>query len=309
MTTTSTASPLRLALIGAGAMGANYVRAVQTTPDVQITAIIDNHVDRANEIGAVIGARAARSLDHAGEIDAVLVVVPTAAHRRVGEPLLRRGVPCLVEKPLALTEVDCRALIAAAAAGKTVLQVGHIERFNAAMVALQAQELAGAAIAKLTARRMNAGSARVTDIDVVMDLMVHDIDAVLAVKREPVTGVAATGDKDHAVARLTFADGAHAEITASRVTPGRTRDLSVVMTDGRIYALDYIERALTLDGAALPVTADANALGRQMSAFAHSIRRGRAPQVSGAEALDVMTVAWRVQEALGLPVGSPKDAS
>ncbi len=114
------------------------------------------------------------------------------------------------------------------------------------------------------------------------------------------TDVRATGDQDHAVATLQFEDGATAEITASRVTPGRTRDLTVTLHDGKTYALDYIERTLSVDGVTIPVTADANSLGRQMSAFAHSIRTQTPPQISGGDALSVMDVTWRVQKALGL---------
>ncbi len=290
--------PFKLALVGAGAMGANYVKAVQSVPDVRITAVVDPVVERANAVGAVIGARAARTLDHAGDFDAVVVAVPSAAHRAVAEPLLQRGVPCLVEKPFALTAEDCRALIAAA--GKTCLHVGHVERFNAAIQAFLALNLPYGGIRALTARRMNAGSARVVDIDVVQDLMVHDIDVVMAIKQIPVVEVAATGDKDHAVAVLTFADGATAEVTASRITEGRTRDLAVEMKDGAVYAADYIQRTLTRDGAALEVTGDANNLGRQMTSFAHAVRTGGRTAVSGDDALAVMEVVWRVQKALGL---------
>ena len=192
------------------------------------------------------------------------------------------------------------ALIAAAARGRARLQVGHVERYNATMQALLARNIALAEIRTLTARRMNAGSARVMDIDVVLDLMVHDIDAVIAVKKSPVTDVSATGTKDPAVAVLTFADGATAHVTASRVTEGRTRDLTVEMKGGAVYALDYIERTLTRDGAPLPVAGDANNLGRQMTSFARAIRSGSATEVSGEDALAVMEVVWRVQKALGL---------
>lgn len=291
---------MRLALIGAGAMGANYVRAVQSMTDVRIVAVVDPQVERANQMCAVIGARAAASLAHAGDFDAVIVAVPSADHRPVAEPLLARGVHCLVEKPFALTEEDCRALIAAAAHGNARLQVGHVERYNAAMQALLAYNMPVSDIRTLTARRMNAGSARVMDIDVVLDLMVHDIDAVMAVKKSPVTDVSASGTKDHAVAVLTFADGAAAHVTASRVTEGRTRDLTIEMKDGAVYALDYIERSLTRDGAPLPVPGDANNLGRQMTSFARAIRAGSAAEVSGEDALAVMDVVWRVQKALGL---------
>lgn len=293
-------SPLKLALIGAGAMGANYVKAVQALTDVKIVAIVDTHVERANQVGAVIGARAAASLAYAGEIDAALVVVPSADHRAVAEPLLARGLHCLVEKPFALTEEDCRALMAAAEKTGACLQIGHVERFNAAVQALLAHQPPPAEMRSLTARRMNAGSARVTDIDVVLDLMVHDLDVVLALKQAPVTDIRAIGSKDHAVATLTFADGATAHLTASRITEGRTRDLSIEMSDGAVYGVDFIQRSLTRDGVSLSVPGDANNLGRQMTSFAHSIRNGAPPAVSGADALAAMQIVWRIQKALGL---------
>jgi predicted dehydrogenase len=294
-------NPLRLALIGAGAMGTNYVRAVQSVADVRIVAVVDEKVERANQVGAVIGARAAASMSYAGEVDAVIVAVPSADHRSVAEPLLARGVHCLVEKPFALTEDDCRALIAAAKAGGACLQIGHVERYNAALQALLAQNLASSEILSLTARRMNAASARVTDIDVVLDLMVHDIDVVMALKSgATVTDVRAAGTKDHAEAVLTFADGAAAHLTASRVTQGRTRDLAIELMDGAVYALDYFERTLTRDGAALAVAGDANNLGRQMTGFANAVRTGRAPEVGAEDALAVMNVVWQVQRALGI---------
>lgn len=296
----SNLAPLKLALIGAGAMGANYVKAVQTLTDVKIVALVDKDVERANRVGAVIGARAAASPAYAGEIDAALVVVPSADHRTVAEPLLARGLPCLVEKPFALTEQDCRALMTAAAKSGACLQVGHVERFNAGVQALLALKPASSEMRLLTARRMNSGSARVTDIDVVLDLMVHDLDVVMALKGLPVTEIRAMGTKDHAVAALTFSDGATAHLTASRITEGRTRDLAVEMKDGAVYGVDFIGRSLTRDGVALPVAGDANNLGRQMTSFAHSIRNGAPPAVSGQDALDVMQVVWRVQKALGL---------
>ena len=292
--------PFRLALVGAGAMGANYVKAVQALRDVRITAVIDTSVERANQVGAVIGARAAKALDYAGDFDGVIVATPSATHRSVAEPLLARGIPCLVEKPIALTTEDCRALIAAAEATHTCLQVGHVERFNAAIQAFLALNPPRGEIRALTARRMNAGSARVIDIDVVQDLMVHDLDVVMAIKQSAVADVTATGTKDHAVATLAFADGATAMVTASRVTEGRTRDLAVEMKDGAVYAVDYIQRALTRDGVELSVTGDANNLGRQMTGFAHAVRTGTRPAVSGDDALAVMEVVWRVQKALGL---------
>jgi predicted dehydrogenase len=293
-------NPLRLALIGAGAMGANYVKAAQGVGGVRIVAVVDEKVERANQVSAVIGARAAASIAYAGEVDAVIVAVPSADHRAVAEPLLARGLHCLVEKPFALSEEDCRALMAAADAGGACLQIGHVERFNAAVQALLTQDPLASEIRSLTGRRMNAASARVLDIDVALDLMVHDIDVVMALKRAAVTDVRATGTKDHAVAAVTFADGTSAHLTASRVTQGRTRDLVVEMKDGAVYAIDYIERTLSRDGVPLPVAGDANSLGRQMTSFARAVRTGTTPDVSGTDALAVMDVVWRVQRALGI---------
>lgn len=281
-------------------MGANYVRATQGLRDIQLVAVVDEMMDRATQAGAAIGARVTTQLVHAGDFEAAIVAVPSAAHSAVAVPLLRRGVHCLVEKPLALTREDCDALMAAAKDGGAVLQVGHVERFNAAVMALLAENPNPADIKQIVARRMNAGSARVTDIDVVLDLMVHDIDVVMALKRSPVHEVTATGDKDHAVARLAFEDGTFADVTASRTTPGRVRDLSVVMDDGAVYALDYIERTLTHRGADISVAGDANPLGRQVRDFARCIRRHETPQVCADQALRVLEIVWRTQQALGL---------
>jgi predicted dehydrogenase len=123
---------------------------------------------------------------------------------------------------------------------------------------------------------------------------------VMAVKNVAVADVQAAGTKDHAEAVLAFADGTAAHLTASRVTQGRTRDLALELMDGAIYALDYFERTLTRDGAALAVTGDANNLGRQMTSFARAVRTGRAPEIGADDALAVMNVVWQVQRALGI---------
>jgi predicted dehydrogenase len=298
-----TSPQLRLAVIGAGVMGRRHLNAVSTRSDTALTAIIDPNDDAARTTAAMAGCAVAKSPEElVGKVDAVIVAAPTAAHAHIALPLLRAGIACLVEKPLAGSEAECRALIEAARG--TVLQVGHVERFNPAVETLT-RAVEAAHIRALVARRMSAASARVTDIGVVDDLMVHDIDIALALKRTPVTAVSAAGNDDHAAALVTFADGCVANFIASRLTATRVRDLDVVATDA-FFHLDYIERTLTRSqrrGADQAQTSEiavpsGDALGAQLADFLESIRAQRPPRVSGADALAVMQIAWRIRAAL-----------
>jgi predicted dehydrogenase len=156
-------------------------------------------------------------------------------------------------------------------------------------------------VRQIAARRISAASARVKDIDVIMDLMVHDIDVVMALVQQPVTGISALGNADHAKALLTFRDGATAALTASRTEPGRIRDLTVTL-DAGVLEMDYIGRTLkevgNENGRSLPVPMH-DALTAQLSSFMAAVRGDRVT-VSALEAMAVMDVAWRVQTALGL---------
>lgn len=290
-------SPIKLAVIGLGVMGARHARAVAAHPDATLAALVDMtsaHDELAKELGATAYAD---FRDVIGKVDAAVVAVPTALHADVAAPLLNAGIACLVEKPFVGNYDEGRTLIAAAQARNVALQIGHIERFNPAMMALLDHVADPFSVRQVTARRISAASARVKDIDVIMDLMVHDIDAVMALVQQPVTGVSALGSADHAKALLTFRDGATAAITASRTEPGRIRDLTVALNTGTLE-MDYIARTLNEDGRALPVR-DHDALTAQLSSFLTAVRGDRVA-VSAAEAMAVMDVAWRIQTALGL---------
>jgi predicted dehydrogenase len=280
--------PLKLAVVGAGVMGRNYLRAAKTA-GLEIAAVIDADHEKALAAGVEFGLAALTS--GSDDFDAMVVAVPTAAHAAVALPLLRNGVHCLVEKPFAASDAECRALIDAAATSGAVLQVGHVERFNPAVEALLSQKIEPASIQKIAARRMGPASARVTDISVVLDLMVHDLDIILALKPLPVTDVAISGNIDHAEAEVLFADRTTARLIASRTAATRTRDL-VVTTSGGTYHLDYI--AKNLQGQVYP----GDALADQLSDFMMCIREGKAPRVTGAAALRVMQVTWRIEAAL-----------
>jgi len=283
-----------LVLIGVGVMGRNYLRAAKAA-GIEIAAVSDINADHARAAAAEFGCRFVDDLS-AADITAAVIAVPTAAHASTAGALLQRGVHCLVEKPFAATEAECRALIESAAINNVVLQVGHIERFNPAIAALRAKELDPAAITTITARRMGPASARVTDVGVVVDLMVHDLDIVLVLKRSSVTRVEARGNRDHAEAQVTFADGTTAFLTASRTSPTRVRDLDVSTRDGG-YHLDYIAKSLATDNALETLTGDA--LAAELTHFLDCIQTNRRPDVTGDQALEVMKLAWRIEAALG----------
>ncbi len=281
----------KLAVIGAGVMGRNHLRAAQNG-GIAIAGVFDSDLARARAAHTDFGATVLETL---GSIDAAIIAVPTAAHFPTALPLLKKGVHCLVEKPFAATESECRQMIEAAAVNRAVLQIGHIERFNPAVEALAARKPAG--ITRLTARRAGPASARVSDISVVLDLMVHDLDAILTLKPLAVTTVTATGTRDQAEAELTFADSATASLMASRVATERLRDLHISAADHR-WHLDYIAKSLAEDDGP-PMVFTGDALAAQMQDFIASIEGKRLPRVTGEAALAVMKLAWRIEAALG----------
>lgn len=289
---------LRLAVVGAGLMGRNHLRAAKAA-GIEIAGVMDADADRAHAAAAEFGCTIAPDLRTMG---AVVIAIPTAAHAATALTLLQAGIHCLIEKPLAPSEAECEALIDAAETAGAVLQVGHVERFNPAVDALLAQGISPTDVTLITSRRTGPAGARVSDVSVVADLMVHDLDIVLALKPLPVTQVRAIGNRDHAEAELTFADGAIATLVASRVAASRQRDL-VVKTGGGEYRLDFIAKSLLRPArpARDPVAAavfTGDALSAQLKHFVASIRGEHSPRVTGEIALDAMRLVWRIEAAL-----------
>lgn len=274
-------------------MGRNHLRAAAAS-GFKIAGIFDLDSERARAASAEFGFPV---LENFGDLEAAIVAVPTAGHTSSALPLLQKGIHCLVEKPFAATEAECRRMIDAAAIAGAVLQIGHIERFNPAVTALM--DAAPAHITHMAARRAGTASARVMDISVVSDLMVHDLDVVLALKKMAVTEVKATGNRDDATAALTFADGSTAVVSASRVATARVRELQVTTPDKR-YDLDYIAKSLGRDGQT-PMVYTGDALSAQMTDFVTSIEKKRLPRVTGETALSVMKLCWRIEAALNGP--------
>ena len=273
-------------------MGMRHARTVAAHADAQLVAAVDPDPARhVQDLGCPIHLTQDPLI---GAVDAVIVAAPTLLHTNVAVPLMEAGIACLIEKPVALTRDEFAQLRAAAGNG-TIVRAGHIERFNPAIRALMAAQPQN--IRSLTARRISGASARMSDVDVIVDLMVHDLDVVRAIKGAPVTKVEATGTRDNATAVLTFSDGATATVTADRTTPTRVRDLDVV-TAAATYHVDYIARSLTKEGVAQTVAVE-DALVAELTAFVAAVR-GAANAVTLDEAEASMEIVWRIQKALAL---------
>jgi predicted dehydrogenase len=233
---------IRVAVIGAGHFGREHARVYARADNARLVAVCDTNEAAGRAVAEQYGARFStdyRSL--IDQIDAASVAVPTVRHHAITCDLLRAGVAALVEKPMACTTLEADEMIEAARPAKTVLQVGHLERFNPAVVAAR----------KIVTRprffeahRLSVFTPRSLDVDVVMDLMIHDIDVILSLVNSPVAEIRAAGvpiltpKVDIANARIEFENGAVANITASRVSSERVRKLRFFQP-GEYVSLDY----------------------------------------------------------------------
>lgn len=304
---------LRIAVVGVGHLGRHHARILAALPGVELVAVVDTNRARADEIAASVGTRAlydARDLP--GAVDAVTVAVPTAWHLDIARPLLTAGIHVLVEKPMARSLDEADQMIAAARDGGALLGVGHTERFNPAVEAARPLLVDPRFI---EVHRLGTFPERSLDIDVVFDLMIHDLDVVLSLVNAPVESIEAvgvpvlTGRVDIANARIRFANGCIANLTASRISRDRVRKirffqpLAYVSID---YAAQKVEvwrllkgvgPAPTIDGGELPVTSD-EPLKRELADFADAIRNRRAPYVDGAQGRRALAVAQQIVDRM-----------
>ena len=236
---------IRVAVVGAGEFGRNHARVYREMENVQLAGILDMDTARAGRAAKDFHTRAFASFAELREAaDAATVAVPTAAHAEVGCQLMDMGIDVLIEKPMASTLREADALLASAKRNGRVLQVGHVERFNPAVLAVEPFVTRPLFF---EVHRLGVFTARSLDVDVIYDLMIHDLDILLALVREPVTEVKAVGipvltnKVDIAHARLEFAGGAVANVTASRVSTERVRKMRFFQQHEYI-SLDYARR-------------------------------------------------------------------
>lgn len=242
-------SRLRMAVIGVGHLGKEHARILASLPEVELVGVADMNADQANSI-----ARRCNTQPYTeywpllNLVDAVSIAVPTRFHRDVAKEFLRRGIPCMVEKPLASNLEQAEELVTLAQQSGATLQVGHIERFNPVLLDLEQRPIQPKFI---EGQRLGSFSGRSLDIGVVLDLMIHDIDVVLSLVRAEVKSVEAVGvsifggHEDIANARLTFANGCVANLTASRASLKPVRQMRIFAPEGYVK-LDFQQRHATL---------------------------------------------------------------
>jgi predicted dehydrogenase len=242
-------TPLRVGVVGVGHLGQHHARILAGLPEVKLVAVVDSRPDRANAIANRCATAALTDhRDLLDAVDAVTIAVPTAMHREVAAPFLERGTATLVEKPLARSTAEAEGLVQQARASGALLQVGHVERFNPVLAALGQLPLRPRFV---SADRLSGYTFRSTDIGVVLDLMIHDLDLLLSLIPAPVRAVAAVGaslfggHEDVANARIEFDDGSVANLTASRVSYVAVRKMRLWAAEG--YAsLDFSAKQATL---------------------------------------------------------------
>lgn len=306
-----TSRSLRAGVFGVGALGRHHTRILSGMPGIDFRGIFDPRVDAAAAVAAEHGVRAVASFDElADEIDLAVLAAPTVLHAELGRALLDRGVHLLVEKPIAATLEQADSLIAAARSAGKVLAVGHVEFHNPAVQALIS---ARAAPRFVEVQRLGTFSPRSLDVDVILDLMIHDLQILQALDGSEVTEVRATGipvlsDRiDIANARIVFASGLVANITASRVSSERARKLRAFCSD-RYFSVDYQEQEIkgyqlvrseagpSIQPADPPVE-KAEPLVRELTAFVGSCRGEEVRQVDGEGGRKALATALRILEA------------
>lgn len=329
-------SYVKMAVIGVGALGRHHARILHEMPGVELVAVVDSDRQRGEEVALKSGTRyVADYRELFGKIDAASIVVPTVAHGAVASEFLSRGIPIHVEKPLAETVATASSLVNLATQQGAMLQVGHIERFNPAWRAAvphcrQPQYI--------RSERFSPFSFRSTDIGVVLDVMVHDLDLILSLIRSPVRSVEAFGlefmggHEDAVQARVTFENGCVADLTANRVNPEFRRAMQVWSSSGCV-SIDFQTRKVTqmTRGAALQSGPSPTALAQQpganinalkervfteflpvqsievlpgdaltaeLASFANCVRSGLKPLVDGHAALAAITLAEQILQAV-----------
>ena len=325
---------LRVAVVGVGAFGRNHARVYAELPGAELVAVADRDPAAAKEAAAKHGCAAvADAADLPKDLDAVSVSVPTVRHAEVAVPLLRRGIACLVEKPFAAGLADGEAMLAAAREGNATLATGHIERFNPAVAAIDREPLRPRF---LEVNRIAPFSFRSADVGVVLDLMIHDLDLVLHLAGSEPVRVDAVGVpvltpfEDIANARIEFANGCVADVTASRVGTKTERKLRLFSSEAYMV-LDFaarqgwtyrkgpdltVEKVMSLKTGAKSIAdlkglvfgdllrvepvaiTEHEPLKAELEAFLNAVRTGSRPVVSGEDGMRALRLALEVGEKI-----------
>jgi predicted dehydrogenase len=310
-------TPLRVAAIGVGHLGRHHARILSALPGAALVGVVDIKPERAAEVAAANRSHPFTDYrDVIDQVDAVSIAAPTQVHAEIARPFLDRGIPVLVEKPLARSVEEADALIAAATRTGTLLAVGHTERHNPA-VAAAARHLQDPRFIEV--HRLGTFPERSLDIDVVFDLMIHDLDILLSLVSAEVVSIEAvgvpvlTGRVDIANARLRFANGCIANVTASRISRERVRKIRFFQQDAYL-SIDYAAQEVELyrlvrgaqtrpaiEGGQLDVTRE-EPLARELADFLGAVRERRRPLVTGEDGRRALDLARRITERMAVGV-------
>jgi DUF1009 family protein/predicted dehydrogenase len=305
----------RVAVVGVGYLGQFHAEKYATLEEARLLAVVDVDMSRARQIAERFSCKVLPShRDLIGKVDAVSVVVPTQSHYVVARDLLEAGIHVLVEKPMTSTLAEADALIDLAQAKNLILQVGHLERFNPAVVA--AREHVHQPLF-IESHRLASFTERGTEVNVILDLMIHDLDIILSLVPFPLEDVRAVGVQvltphtDIASVRLEFANGCTGNVTASRISSKKMRKIRIFQPDSYL-SIDCAEKEVELfrklpvrgtDGLPeieyqrLPV-AEVDPLQEELRAFLDSVRTGERPMVSGEEGRKALEIATQVSELI-----------
>jgi len=303
---------VRAGVVGVGYLGAFHADKYATLSDVDLIAVADIDVQRAHAVAARCHTEALTDYRALFDrVDCISLAVPTPLHFPLAREFLAHGIDVLVEKPMTTSSADGRALVDAAEAGRRILQVGHLERFNPAIRALAPIITQPRFI---ECHRLAPFVERGTDVDVILDLMIHDLDVILSLVDADVQSVEAVGvpvlseSSDIANARLRFTNGCIANITASRVALKRERKIRLFQADTYV-SVDYGEKHVricrrlpTANGPSITVEEHAlgegDALFDEIEHFVHAVRTRQRPLVDGRTALRALAVAERIRDSL-----------
>jgi predicted dehydrogenase len=299
---------LRVGVVGVGHIGSNHARLYAEIPAAEFVAVYDVDQPRASAIARKYGAKAASSVWEFGDmIDAASVATPTTSHYDVARSLLQCGKHLLIEKPITESTRQASELATMANERNLILQVGHVERFNPVLSALEARLTHPRFI---EAHRLSPYPDRSTDIGVVLDLMIHDLEVILHLVRSPVQSIDAVGvpvlskSEDIANARLRFENKCIANVTSSRISPERVRKIRVFQEDAYL-SLDYQNQTGEIYRRALGrIVRDKveiereEPLKRELTAFIECAMTGREPRVSGYQATAALELAVRITQQL-----------
>jgi predicted dehydrogenase len=303
---------VRTAVVGAGYLGRFHAQKYAAAEGSKLVAVVDPDEERRDAVGAEVGAEPlAHHAGLVGRVDAVSIVTPTRSHYEIAKDLLQAGVHVLVEKPITVTAEEAGELVALAGEKDLVLQVGHLERFNAAILGVAPLLVEPRFI---ESHRLAPFNPRGADVSVVLDLMIHDVDLILNMVKSPIVSIDANGasviseEPDIANARIRFDNGCVANVTASRITPRVERKIRIFQHHAYM-SIDLHARKTAVyrkDGDGLPTPLpgitmkhaeypEGDALATEIAAFLHSVRTGEPPVVSGEDGKRALETVIEIQ--------------